>query len=273
MNKPLPTFLFVCGVGRSGTTVLRTSLGTHPQIYYNGFENNIVQDIAEVALKNCTAKSRKNAMAVEQEEYDEHFRTLIRSLMWPDTTLASRPIHMAAINPTPAQLDYLVQLFPDSKFVGLIRNGIEVVSSRTEYRSFAANDFASHCETWNRAVKVLEWGRRYPDCFREIRQEWFYAPEQLHRWIAEFSSWLSIELSDEPTKSILGTLRHPTSAEFSIDRRAFRKTAIEDKQKYFRSKRDRWQEWTDKQRAIFKELCSRNMGLTGYEIPWNSSAN
>lgn len=273
MIETQPTFLFLCGVGRSGTTVLRTSLGTHPQIYYNGFENNVVQDVVEVALNNCTIQSRKNAMVVDQEEYDDHFRRLIRSLIWPDTTLASRPIHMAAINPAPDQLDYMIDLFPGSKFVGLIRNGIEVVSSRTEYQSFAANEFASHCEVWNRSAAVFEWGQKQSGCFREVRQEWFYAPEKLEGCLEEFYSWMSIDSSDEPQNGILGTLRHPTSAEFAIERQEFRQTAIEDKKKYFLSKRDRWQAWSSEQRTIFEERCGQNMKQLGYEIPWGSSSS
>jgi len=268
MIETQPTFLFLCGVGRSGTTVLRTSLGTHPQIYYNGFENNVVQDIVEVALSNCTMQSRKNAMVVGQEEYNDHFRDLIRSLIWPDAALAQRPIHMAAINPTPEQLDYMIDLFPGSKFVGLIRNGIEVVSSRTEYQSFAAGEFASHCEVWNRSAAVFQWGQKHSDCFRQVRQEWFYAPEKLRQWMEEFCPWMSVEFSEEPQKGILGTLRHPTSAEFSIERREFKQTTVEDKQKYFLSKRDRWQAWSDQQRTIFEERCGQNMKALGYEIPW-----
>lgn len=260
--------LFLCGVGRSGTTALRTSLGCHPQIYYNGFENNIVQDIVEVALKNCTMKSRKNAMAVSQAEYDDCFRTLTRALIWPDTTLAQRPIHMAAINPTPDQLDYLIQLFPSSKFVGLVRNGIEVVSSRTEYQSFAAHKFASHCEVWNRAAEVFAWGQEHPDCFLEVRQEWFYEPEKLQQWMTDFCDWLSIEFSQEPQSKILGTLRHPTSSDISIKRQEFPTTTIEEKKKYFLSKRERWKDWTQEQQTAFAKNCGENMKMLGYEIPW-----
>lgn len=273
MNATKPTFLFLCGVGRSGTTALRTSLGTHPQIYYNGFENNIVQDIVEVAHKNFTMQSRKNAMAVSQSDYDSHFRVLIRSLLWPDESLAQRPIHMAAINPTPIQLDYMTQLFPGSKFIGLIRNGIEVVSSRTEYRSFAKHEFASHCDVWNRSAAVFKWGQNNLCQFLEVRQEWFYAPEQLQKWNQKFCSWLGVAHSDEPMQKILNTLRHPTSGGFTIQHKDFSSTELAEKQKYFLSKRDRWQGWTKEQRDIFAERCGDNMRLLGYDLPWDLNAN
>ena len=88
----------------------------------------------------------------------------------------------------------------------------------------------------------------------------------------QFCDWLSIEFSEEPKDKILGTLRHPTSADISIERREFQSTAIEDKEKYFLSKRDRWKTWTQEQQVEFANLCSENMKMLGYDIPWISSA-
>lgn len=269
MTEIQPTYLFFCGVGRSGTTVLRTSLGAHPQIYYNGFENNIVQDLAGVALRNCTMQSRKNAMVVSQSQYDAHFRELTCSLIWPDETLRQRPVHMAAINPTPVQLDYLVQLFPRSKFVGLVRNGIEVVSSRTEFESFAANEFSSHCEVWNRTAAVFDWGRNHSDRFLEVRQEWFYEPETLSNWMLSFCKWLGVGYSDAPENRLGSSLQHPTSASDSIGHGEFSQKSVDEKRDYFLSKRDRWKSWTQEQRGLFEARCGNNMTALGYEIPWS----
>lgn len=133
-----PIYMFLCAVGRSGTTILRTSLGCHPDIYYNQRENNIVQDLLAVALNNCTQDSRKCSMVVEQSVHDRIFRDAICQLIWPDPALATKPVHMAAINPTGDQLDYLCHVFPTAKITCLVRNGIEVVSSRLRYRSFGS---------------------------------------------------------------------------------------------------------------------------------------
>ncbi len=266
--KPSPTFLFLCGVGQSGTTVLRNGLGVHNQIYYNGFENNLVQDIANVALKNCSLKSRKNAMVVNQSQYDAAFRDLLRSLIWPDVKQSQRPVHMAAINPTPDQLNYLLKLFPNSKYIGLVRNGIEVVSSRMEFRSFAENDFATHCDTWNRSAQVVRWGRKNSDDFKLIRHEWLYAPVKLKQWMQELTDWLAIEPSALPASKILETLQHPTSAVSSIDRQKFSKSTIEDKRNYFLSKRNRWRKWSPQQLAQFQDRCGPAMQTLNYNLPW-----
>ena len=117
---PTPNYLFQAAVGRSGSTIMRRSIGMHPDVYYNGKENNLIQDVAEVANRNCNQPSRVVAMEVDQKAYDAAFRQLICSLIWPDAALAQRPVHFAAINPTESNLDYLGQLFPNSKVVCLV---------------------------------------------------------------------------------------------------------------------------------------------------------
>lgn len=54
--------LLISGVGRSGTSALRFSLGVHRDVQYTGTENNIIHDVMTVALRNCTMASRKTAM-------------------------------------------------------------------------------------------------------------------------------------------------------------------------------------------------------------------
>ena len=209
-------------------------------------------------------------MAVSQDVYDSQFRELICSLIWPDEELAARPVHMAAINPTSAHLDYMRQVFPSCKFVGLIRHGVEVVSSRTEYASFSQQDFVSHCETWNRSADVFLWGQQHLDCFQAVRHEWFYDPEKLEQVMSNLFRWLGIDHFEAPLLQMLGALRHPTSAQFEIKRRDFGSTEIEDRRRYFQSKRERWKSWTSEQITSFEQLCEEKMQALGYEIPWMS---
>ena len=103
--------LFLCGVGRSGTTILRRSLGLHQEIYYEGKENNLIQDVLTVARDNCTLASRKFAMTVDQATYDAAFRRLVQDLVWPDPQGREKPVWMAAINPTEDLMDYLCREF------------------------------------------------------------------------------------------------------------------------------------------------------------------
>lgn len=264
--------LFLCAVGRSGTTILRTSLGLHPQIYYNNRENNVVQDLLSVAEANCTLQSRQYAMVVEQPRYDEIFRKTIADLIWPDHQLRQRTTHMAAINPTGDQLDYLCQLFPEAKILCLVRNGIEVVASRMRYASFSANEFSSHCNVWVRSQSVFKWGQANPERFQLIRHEWFYDSDQITQGLHRLYDCLGIPPFPGVADNILGKLRHPTEvdADSSVD---FGRLNSEEKVAYFQAKGDRWRDWNDSQKQIFESICSDFMDELGYSMPWSISSS
>lgn len=263
-----PRFLFLTGVGRSGTTALRRSLGLHEQVYYNGLENNSVQDVIEVAMRNCTLPTRRKCMAVEQREYNRLFRDLIRKLIWSDSDRSGRPVYMAAINPEANQLDYMRQVFPGCKFVSLVRNGIEVVSSRMKYPSFASASFSTHCKVWNRSAEVHRWATQHPEDCLLLRHEWFYQPQRLNQWMCKLSQMLTIDYSPLPEKQILESLQHPTTSAMPMGQEDFAASTVGDKQRYFHSKRERWRSWTAQQRQRFTDLCAHPMRRLGYELPW-----
>lgn len=248
--------------------MFRTGMGQHPDIYYNGKENNVVHEIVKLAYRNCTMKSRKFSMVVEQKRYDAIFRHTIESLIWPDPQLKGRPLLMAAINPEGGQLDYLQNLFPESKILGLVRNGIEVVSSRMNFDAFADSPFENHCQVWNRSLGVVNWGAENPGLFRLFRQEWFYQREVLKEQLDSAFEWLDVQHSELVLNHINQTLRHPTDTAAELDRQNFAEVTVEKKKEYFLSKRDRWRSWSETQRSMFADICGPGMEQLGYEIPW-----
>lgn len=248
--------------------MFRTGLGRHPDVYYNGKENNVVQEIVDLAYRNCTLKSRKFSMVVDQQRYDTIFRQTIESLIWPDQNLQDRPLRMAAINPAGSQLGYLLDLFPESKIIGLVRNGIEVVSSRMAFDSFADQPFETHCAVWNRSLSVIRWGAENPELFRLFRQEWFYQPDVLKVELDRAFEWVEVRPSELVLNHFNQTLRHPTDSIAEIDAQKFADATEDQKKEYFLSKRDRWQSWSDTQRRVFADICGAGMEQLGYEIPW-----
>lgn len=260
-----PHYLFQAAVGRSGSTILRRSIGLHRDVYYNGAENNLIQDIAGVGHLNCTRKSRVDSMRVDQDKYDDSFRRLICDLTWPDTELRSRSVHFAAINPSSDQLDFLCQIFPNAKFVCLVRNGLEVVCSRMKHQSFAGNEFESQCRTWNRCAEMIDWGEANPDRFFLFRHEWTYDSGLVESKLDELFDWTGV--SSDP--AVVANIRNVIDCMPTTQTpKEFSQMDDAEKQIYFREKANRCRDWSDDQRREFKKLCQPLMDRLGYAVPF-----
>ena len=122
-----------------------------------------MQDVLDVASHNFHSPSRSCAIVVDQEEYFAAFRELLWRIIWPDPEKRQRRTWLAAINPNPETLEFLQTIFPDAKVIGLIRDGVDMILSRQNYKSFKQNTFESHCQTWIRTQPVIAWGERNAD--------------------------------------------------------------------------------------------------------------
>lgn len=260
-----PQYLFQAAVGRSGSTILRRSIGMHPEIYYNGAENNLIQDIAGVGHLNCTRKSRIDSMRVSQQVYDQSFRRLVCDLVWPDEQLRNRKVHFAAINPGANELDYLCQIFPNAKFLCLVRNGLEVVCSRMKHQSFAGNEFRSQCQTWNRCIEMINWGGSNPDRFFLFRHEWTYDSQMVEKKLNELFQWTGIPGSPAAVANITNVIDCLPTTQVP---REYSKMDDSEKRTYFQEKADRCHDWSSAQRQQFTELCKPLMDHLGYAIPF-----
>ena len=188
-RSQISEYCFLAGTGRSGTTVLRNSFGLHQEIYYNGKENNVVQDVIDVARHNFVSPSRQFALVVDKDTYCTAFRDLLIRILWPNPEFGSRPVRMAAINPSGETMEFLLEIFPNAKVIGLVRDGIDVVLSRQRHRSFKRFTFESHCQTWVRTQGVVEWGELNPNNFRLFRYDSLSDRKTLSTTFAELFGW------------------------------------------------------------------------------------
>lgn len=264
---PATRYLMFSGVGRSGTTIMRKSIGLHPDICYNGMENNVVQDLLRTALNNCTADSRRSAMAVDQDSYDRIFREAIEQLIWPEKDNHNKKCLMAATNLTPDIAEYIGNVFSDCKIVGLIRDGMEVVSSRMRYPSFTNLEFKSHCETWIRAAEMAEWGNGR-ECFRLFRYEWLSDNDQTRNELSKIFLWLGLDPLDAAADQMLTKRFHATDDEGTVQ--TFNQDAT-DRIRLHQDRADRWNQWSDEQREQFESICGDAMKRLGYKLPWRLS--
>jgi hypothetical protein len=274
------------GVGRSGTTIVRQALSRHPDLDSTNLENNILNELMNVAWRNCNEPDRVHAMRVDAKVYDAHFRALILRLLWPRPRLDStRPDRLLAFtNLTPTSADYLVRLFPRVRVVYIVRNGIEVVSSRMRFEPFRHRDVASHSDTWALAYEMAKWGAGKRE-FQIVRHEWLKNTDGPERMMGTILSFLGLRAHAPCVEAFREELVHPTG-----DERALRgedpASMIESKSaigpetvaaglrlpaERLRGRSERWRDWTDAERLAFESRCGEAMRSLGYDIPWTAA--
>jgi hypothetical protein len=225
------------GVGRSGTFALRDALGRHPQVHSTGSENNILYDLLSTAQRNCTIEARRIAMQVDQPTYDRLFHDLILCRLFPGQAGAARV-----------------------RIVYLVRNGIEVVSSRLRFGNFVDLPFRQHCEVWARSVEMAEWGRDRDD-FMLLRHERLLEDRTLADSLEAFWTFAGLPAEAKIFERLLNVCYHPTSED-----------GASSPGETLRERADRWRDWTDEQRLTFADVCGEAMRYWGYEMPWLSPA-
>lgn len=250
--------LIISGIGRSGTTMLRTALGSHPSIDYNGQENNVFVDLLGVAHHNCTYPSRKVAMKVKQKVYNRIFKNTLLQLLYPEP-LTKKPQYVMVYSAlTPEVLDYSQKVFDNVFVVNIVRNAIEVVSSRTVYEGFNKNEFENHLDTWNRGVELIKYGEKtYPSNFLNVRHEQFLEKQKAEDVFKLIQQKLGLDYSESPIRFHQSTVVHPTKMEGEKDT-----ISLEDRKK-------RWKYWGESERLLFEEKCRASMQYLGYELPWS----
>ena len=261
MNHPFEKqpLLLATGQGRSGTTVLTRALAEHSQIYSNRVESNVMKDVLLAGHGSSTVTSRVRQMVLDRDEHDRVFQRMLLHLLFPaDRWTESRPplavSTFSAMNPAAAS--FATDVFPGMHFANIVRNGIEVVASRMVHRVLGQHSFEEHCHAWNAAREMAEWGEGRDD-FSLIRHEQLLDPDSCARAFARVLERAGLPAEDACTNYVLSRKHNQTRYE-----------AESESQKADLSARSaRWQHWTDGQRQMFRDICSKSMDYFGYEMP------
>ncbi len=262
MEHPLENIrlILVTGQGRSGTTVLTKALAAHPDIYSNRVESNVMLQVLEVVQTNLTKKSHVAQMQVTRERHDLLFRCLLLHLQFPveNSDFPQKPSAISTYSAIrPDLTEYASAIFPGMHFVCIVRNGIEVVSSRMAHRNMRVHAFDDQCRAWAVAPKMVRWGEGRTD-FSLIRQEQLLDPESCRATFSDLFEQVGLD-------------DHPGSADYVMENQ-WNQTVIEAEVEADRGdlnkRNERWKFWDDNQRQTFVDICGSSMEYFGYEIPW-----
>jgi len=139
-STEVPAPIFIGGVPRSGTTLLRVILDTHPRIHC-GTELRVVQALANLSTnaEQSAAKILESAYGVDLPRLREIFAELILEFLRPAWQASGKP---RVAEKTPWNLlafPQLHRLFPRSPLIHVIRDPRDVVASRLERDRMAAS--------------------------------------------------------------------------------------------------------------------------------------
>lgn len=160
--------IFIIGCPRSGTTLLRMIIDSHPNISC-GPETHFLVDLANMTTKRWGPITRfgfdRNNWNARLRELFGRFHTDYMRTRGKRRWAEKTPVYTL-------YLDFVNELFPDAQFVHIIRDGRDVVGSFQERWGFWAAALAA-IRVWSRHVRAArEFGRTVPgDRYRELRYE------------------------------------------------------------------------------------------------------
>jgi hypothetical protein len=205
-----PPFLFVVGCGRSGTTLLRSMLDSHPDVaipresYFietmlrrrDGYRRGETFDV-DSFLKDLVADVRFLRWDVDPDE----IAAGVRRAGPTDLAAAIRTVYREfarargatrAFDKTPLYalcIPAIAKLLPEARFAHLVRDGRDVVSSYLQ-NDWGPRSLVSAAAHWKRVVRAADRARELlgPDRVREFRYEDLTSsPERTLRDLCDFA--------------------------------------------------------------------------------------
>ncbi|XP_075755010.1 protein-tyrosine sulfotransferase 2 [Pelodiscus sinensis] len=204
-SKEMP-LIFIGGVPRSGTTLMRAMLDAHPEIRC-GEETRIIPRV--LAMRQAWSKSGREKMRLDEAGVtDQVLDAAMQAFILEVIAKHGEPARYLC-NKDPFTLKsslYLSRLFPNSKFLLMVRDGRASVHSmitrKVTIAGFDLNSYRDCLTKWNKAIEVMysqcvEIGQSR--CLPVYYEQLVLHPEQSMRAIMQFLdiSWSNAVLHHE----------------------------------------------------------------------------
>ena len=161
-------------------------------------------------------------MVLSPDQHDAVFRKMLTDLLFPKS-LWDKPEMPAALSTfsamDPDAAEFAVQIFPEIHFANIVRNGIEVVASRSVHRVLGQHSFEEQCLAWAAAVDMVHWGRERHD-FSVIRHEDLLEEESCRAAVDQLLNRAGLASSQAVADHFLTQRRNQTSMELESEEEA-----------------------------------------------------
>lgn len=267
--------IFIVGGSRSGTIVLLKAMGRHTQILSTPSEDPFITDIGGMvhSLEFCSEVEKQYYLETLRISTDYLYETLRRLAL--ESALGPRYgikqlIKLAVIEKVnPLAKGYwctktfpginvaqgLMRLYPEARFIWALRNGVSVVHSRRQFPAFRDLPFEEHCRHWADTIQRFSYLRETPGAVVVHQEELVDDPDRVFRRIFEE---FNIGYDPKPTEYTLTHHVHPLGDESTTKTIDIKKTLSERPPAY--------QDWSQEQVRMFKDICGDAMQLAGYKI-------
>lgn len=192
--------IFIGGVPRSGTTLMRAMLDAHPDVRC-GEETRVVPRLLQ--MRSHWKKSQKESMRLEEAGLtDEVLASAISSFILEVVARHGEPAPRLC-NKDPFTLksgNYLRELFPNSKFLFMVRDGRatvhSIISRKVTITGFDLKSYRQCLTKWNAAISAMneECKSLGPkNCLPVIYEQLVLHPEQ---WMRKILNFLEVPWND-----------------------------------------------------------------------------
>lgn len=273
--------VFVVGTGRSGTTVLLEALGAHPNLLAAWGEAPLIRDYGRLAREFAADDTNGEYLRATNRLSERRYLSTLRRLAFETTfgrdgglymrsrATAERlvkyrrsPLRPSTIShwcaktfPDAASFEGLMTLYPQARFLWIVRNGLDVVHSRTRFKGFRSMGFASQCQTWANSIETYSWVAE-TDRALELRHEDLVSdPVAFFKRVHDF---IGVRQHPGPAKFSRSTLIHP------LDQKTQPAADVKDA---LEKREAGWMEWSEEQMHAFREICGQAMESLGYPMP------
>lgn len=272
-NRCFHNPIFIVGASRSGTSVLLRAIGKHPMILSMSGEAPFITSIGGCAYYFEFGDARDyylKSLKFSKEYLYEYLRRLcfeyaagknyglkliVKGLLGRDISYLKKRYWCAKTFPDYKVSKGLMRLYPKVKFIYIIRNGCDVVQSRTKFSGFRQQAFEEQCRGWVRSMKNFRYLLSLESAIEVRHEQLVTRPEELFQNIFNF---LGVENHEGPVNYVRNNIVHPlekpTQGAINVE-------------KFFSERKPSYESWSPEQREIFKRICGGSMREAGYAMP------
>lgn len=125
-----------------------------------------------------------------------------------------------------------------------------------KHQNFRGQPFEHYCRKYKDFTNMYKYLLEKDEVLRIKHEDLIYDPESVMNRVFEF---IGIRPSKKPIRYLASTLISSQS-----DPRTKKKNVKEE----FKQREPVYNEWTEEQRKLFKEICADAMKTLGYEVPY-----